>query len=66
SMHPFLSKALVALTLWSGTGLAVTSAQISEAAEQRSLSCIAADASALVASTCQSYAEVVTAALAAS
>ncbi|MGH6976165.1 MAG: hypothetical protein ACREEA_07255 [Stellaceae bacterium] len=64
-MHSFLPKALVVLTLWSGTGLAVTTAQIAEASEQPALSCIAGDASAPVASTCQSYADAVTAALAA-
>lgn len=64
-MHSFLPKALVILTLWSGTGLAVSAAQIAEANEQPALNCIAADASAPVASTCQSYAETVTAALAA-
>ncbi|HEV2263648.1 MAG TPA: hypothetical protein VGR79_03840 [Stellaceae bacterium] len=64
-MHSFLPKALVILTLWSGTGLAVSATQIAEANEQPALNCIAADASAPVTSTCQSYAETVTAALAA-
>jgi len=64
-MHSFLPKALIILTLWSGTGLAVTSAQIAEASEQPGLTCLAADAPASATGTCQSYADAVTAALAA-
>jgi len=64
-MHSFLPKALVILTLWSGTGLAMTTAQIAEANEQPGLTCIAAEASTPVTGTCQSYADAVTAALAA-
>lgn len=65
-MHSFLPKALILATLWSGTGLAVTTAQIADASEQPGLTCIAAEASAPAApSTCQSYADAVTAALAA-
>ena len=64
-MHSFLPKALVVLTLWSGTGLAVTTAQIAEASEQPGLTCIAAETSAPATGACQSYADAVTAALAA-
>jgi len=64
-MHSFLPKALVILTLWSGAGLAVTSAQIAEAAEQPGLSCLAAEAPAPATNGCQTYADTVTAALAA-
>ena len=64
-MQSFLPKALIILTLWSGAGLAATTAQIAEASEQPALTCIAAEASAPTAtSTCQSYADAVTAALA--
>lgn len=67
-MHSFLPKALIVLTLWSGAGLAATTAQIAEASEQPALNCIVGGASAQAASTgtCQSYADAVTAALAAS
>jgi len=64
-MHSFFPKALIVLTLWSGTGLAVTTAQIAQASEQPGLNCIAADASAPATGACQSYADAVTAALAA-
>lgn len=66
-MHSFLPKALILVTLWSGAGLAATTAQIAEASEQPALNCIAAEAPAPAAmSSCQSYADTVTAALAAS
>jgi len=65
-MHSFLPKALVIVTLWSGVGLAATTAQIAEASEQPGLTCVAAEAPAPGAtSTCQSFADAVTAALAA-
>lgn len=64
-MHSFFPKALVVLTLWSGAGLAATTAQIAEASEQPGLNCIAAEASAPATGACQSYADAVTAALAA-
>lgn len=64
-MHSFFPKALVIVTLWSGAGLAATTAQIAEASEQPGLTCIAAEAPAPAAtSNCQSYADAVTAALA--
>ncbi|HYL32208.1 MAG TPA: hypothetical protein VEU53_03545 [Stellaceae bacterium] len=62
-MHSFLPKALLVLTLWSGTGLAVSAAQIAEAAQQPGLTCLAAEASAPAINGCQTYADVVTAAL---
>lgn len=61
-MHGLLSKALIILTLWSGTGLALTGLQISQATERGNLSCLAGTSAA---PPCASYAEAVTAALAA-
>lgn len=65
-MHTFLPKALVILTLWSGAGVAATAPQVAEtAAPQPSLACLAAPGPTAVAGGCQSYMDVVTAALAA-
>lgn len=63
-MRSFLPKALVIVTLWSGAGLAATTAQIAEASEQHALNCTATETPAPAAmSPCQSYADAVTAAL---
>lgn len=62
-MQSFLPKALIILTLWSGTGLALTTTQIAEASQQPGLTCIAANPSAPATGACQSYADAMTAAL---
>lgn len=65
-MHAFLPKALVVLALWSGAGVAATAPQVAKTAvPQSDLACLAAPSSAAIAGGCQSYMDVVTAALAA-
>ncbi|HWI25683.1 MAG TPA: hypothetical protein VN668_01855 [Stellaceae bacterium] len=58
-MHGFLSKALIVLALWSGTGLTATLAEVTEPAAQPGVACLGDTAG-----NCQSYADAMTAALA--
>ena len=57
-MHGLLSKALIILTLWSGTGLAATLAEIAKPGDQTGVACLG-DTSG----SCGSYADAMTAAL---
>jgi hypothetical protein len=51
-MHGFLPKALIILTLWSGTGLALTGLQLSEAMERDNRSCLSGEGTLTAAQPC--------------